>query len=57
MAVSPASLEPTGLLSSLQFAQQVIEMFRRTLSEGFRRRLLDRLTKIIAEIRKLDPSQ
>jgi hypothetical protein len=36
-------------------------MFRRTLPEGFSRRLLDRLTnrltKIIAEIRKLDPSQ
>jgi len=36
-------------------------MFRRTLPEGFSRRLLDRLAnrpiKIITEIRKLDPSQ
>jgi integrase len=61
LATSPASLDPTGILSSLQFAQHVIEMFRRTLPEGLSRRLLDRLTnrltKIIAEIRKLDPSQ
>ena len=61
LAASPASLDPTGILSSLQSAQHVIEMFRRTLPEGFSRRLLDRLTnrltKIIAEIRKLDPSQ
>jgi hypothetical protein len=61
LAASPASLDPTGILSSLQSAQHVIEMFRRTLPEGFSRRLLDRLTnrltKIIAEIRNLDPSQ
>jgi integrase len=61
LAASPASLDPTGILSSLQSAQHVIEMFRRTLPEGFSRRLLDRLTnrltKIIAEIRKLDPPQ
>ena len=61
LAASPASLDPTGILNSLQSAQHVIEMFRRTLPEGFSRRLLDRLTnrltKIIAEIRKLDPSQ
>ena len=61
LAASPASHDPTGILYSLQSAQHVIEMFRRTLPEGFSRRLLDRLTnrltKIIAEIRKLDPSQ
>jgi hypothetical protein len=61
LAASPASLDPAGILSSLQFAQRVIEMFRRTLPEGFSRclfdRLTNRLTKIIAEIRKLDPSQ
>jgi site-specific recombinase XerD len=61
LAASPDGLDPTGILSSLQSAQHVIEMFRRTLPEGFSRRLLDRLTnrltKIIAEIRKLDPSQ
>jgi len=36
-----------------------MEMFRRTLPEGFDRRLLDRLTnrltKIVAQIRKLNP--
>jgi integrase len=61
LAASSDSLDPTGVLNSLQSAQHVIEMFRRTLPEGFSRRLLDRLTnrltKIIAEIRKLDPSQ
>jgi hypothetical protein len=61
LAASPGSLDPKGILGSLQSAQHVIEMFRRTLPEGFSRRLLDRLTnrltKIIAEIRKFDPSQ
>jgi site-specific recombinase XerD len=60
-AASPDSLDPTGILNSLQSAQHVIEMFRRTLPEGFSRRLLDRLTnrltKIIAEIGRLDPSE
>jgi hypothetical protein len=50
-----------GILNSLQSAQHLLEMFRRTLPEGFSRRLLDRLVnrliKIITEIRKLDPSQ
>src|ERR1035437_2904474 len=41
LAASPASLDHTGILSSLQSAQHVIEMFRRTLPEGFSRRLLD----------------
>jgi integrase len=56
----PASLDPAGIRDSLQSAQHVMEMFRRTLPQGFSRSLLDRLanrlTKIIAEIRKLDPS-
>ena len=60
-AASPANLDPAGILNSLQSAQHVLEMFRRTLPEGFSRRLLDRLAnrliKIITEIRKLDPSQ
>jgi hypothetical protein len=54
-----ASLDPAGILHSLQSAQHVMEMFRRTLPEGFDRRLLDRLTnrltKIAAQIRKLNP--
>jgi integrase len=61
LAASPDNLDPAGILYSLQSAQHVLEMFRRTLPEGFSRRLLDRLTnrltKIIAEIRNLDPSQ
>jgi integrase len=61
LAASPANLDPAGILNSLQSAQHVLEMFRRTLPEGFSRRLLDRLAnrliKIITEIRKLDPSQ
>jgi site-specific recombinase XerD len=60
LAASPVSLDPAGILNSLQSAQHVLEMFRRTLPEGFSRRLLDRLAnrliKIIAEIRKLNPS-
>jgi hypothetical protein len=45
------------LLNSLLIAQHILEMFRRTLSQGPDRRLLDhlnnRLTKIISETRKL----
>ncbi len=48
----------TTISSSLQSAQHVMEMFRRTLPEGSDRRLLDRLanrlTKIAAQIRKLN---
>jgi site-specific recombinase XerD len=58
LAASTASLDPTGILNSLQSAQHVIEMFRRTLPEGPGRRLLSRLAnrliKIVAEIRNLD---
>jgi hypothetical protein len=61
LAASAANLDPAGILNSLQSAQHVLEMFRRTLPEGFSRCLLDRLanrlTKIIAEIRKLHPSE
>jgi hypothetical protein len=46
-----------GLVDSLQGAQHVLEMFRRTLPVGAARRCLDRLsnrlTKIAAEARKL----
>jgi site-specific recombinase XerD len=57
-AVSSTVLDPTVILSSLQSAQHVLEMFRRTLPEGASRRLLDRLSnrlvKISAVIRKLN---
>ena len=46
-----------GLIDSLLGAQQVLEMFRRTLPNGITRRRLDRLsnrlTKILSEARKL----
>ena len=46
-----------GLIDSLLAAQHVLEMFRRTLQNGTSRRHLDRLsnrlTKIVAEARKL----
>ena len=46
-----------GLLDSLDTAQHVLEMFRRSLPEGSARRLLDRvhnrLFKIAAELRTL----
>jgi integrase len=58
LTASPDNLDPAGILNSLRSAQHVLEMFRRTLPEGFSRRLLDRLinrlTKIIAEIARLD---
>jgi len=47
----------SGLLDSIQVAQHVLEMFRRTLPEGAHRRLLDRLanrlTKIASEARTI----
>src|ERR1022692_2214851 len=56
----PASVgqpNAVGLLDSLNVAQHVLEMFRRTLPQGPDRRLLDRLanrlTKIASEARKL----
>lgn len=49
----------TSLLDSLNVAQHVLEMFRRTLPQGPDRSLLDRLanrlTKIASEARKLEP--
>ncbi len=46
-----------GLIDSLLGAQHVLEMFRRTLTNGTSRRRLDRLsnrlTKILSEARKL----
>ena len=55
---SSATPDLSGLLGSLQVAQHVLEMFRRTLPSGPARRLLNRLanrlTKIAAEAGKLD---
>src|ERR1035438_3772210 len=49
-----------GLLDSLLTAQHVVEMYRRTLSEGPARRslerLVNRLSKILAQARKLETS-
>ena len=48
-----------GVLDSLLTAQHVVEMYRRALPDGSPRRLLDRfvnrLTKILSEVRKLQP--
>ena len=57
--ISPrAGLE--GVVDSLLFAQHAIEMFRRSLPDGPPRHRLDRLsnrlTKILSEIRKLNPA-
>src|SRR5215831_5862703 len=49
-----------GVVDSLLFAQHAIEMFRRSLPNGARKHRLDqlanRLTKILAETRKLNPA-
>jgi len=54
-AITRAGLD--GVVDSLQAAQHALEMFRRTLPVGAARRCLDRLsnrlTKIVAEARKL----
>jgi site-specific recombinase XerD len=56
-SASPPRPDLTSLIDSLKITQQVVEMFRRSLTEDSPRRLLDRvanrLTKILAEIRKL----
>jgi integrase len=60
---STIGLKPdlTSTLHALQVAQHVLEMFRRTLSDTSAAasqvldRLANRLTKIAAELRKLDP--
>jgi hypothetical protein len=49
-----------GVVDSLLFAQHAIEMFRRSLPDGAPKHRLDqlanRLTKILAETRKLKPA-
>jgi hypothetical protein len=50
-----------GVIDALFGAHHVLEMFRHTLPDGARRTCLDRLsnrlTKIIAEAKSLDPSE
>ena len=58
-AVSPrAGLD--GIVDSLLFAQHAIEMFRRSLPNGAPKnrlnQLANRLTKLLAETRKLNPA-
>jgi hypothetical protein len=54
----PPSADLLSLLDSLRTAQHVMEMFRRSVAETPRRRLLDRLAnrlvKIVAEAKKLN---
>jgi hypothetical protein len=49
-----------GVVDSILFAQHAIEMFRRSLPDGAPKHRLDqlanRLTKILAETRKLKPA-
>ena len=49
-----------SLLNSLDTARYVLDMFRRTLSQDHARQLLDRignrLTKMLAELRRIDPA-
>jgi integrase len=60
-SASPPRADLASLIDSLKAAQQVLEMFRRTLVEESARHLLDRLAnrlvKILAETRKLNPPQ
>ena len=59
---SPASFRADlpSLVNSLDTTRYVLEMFRRTLSEDHARRLLDRignrLTKVLAELRRIGPA-
>jgi integrase len=66
LAPVPRTASPTraadlsGLLDSLKVAQHILEMFRRTLADGPKRRLLDRLanrlTKMVSEAQTVDHS-
>ena len=57
LPTSPAA-DLSGLLASLFAAQHVLEMFRRTLLDGPKRHLLERLanrlTKITSEAQSID---
>ncbi len=56
-SASPPSADLTSLIESLRTTQHVLEMFRRSVAETSRRRLLDRLAnrlvKIASEAKKL----
>ncbi len=58
---SPPRADLSSLIDSLTAAQHVLEMYRRSVSDNFARRLLDRLAnrivKILTETRKLNPPQ
>jgi site-specific recombinase XerD len=60
-SVSSPRADLAGLIVSLETAQHVLEMFRRSLAEDSPRRLLARLArrlvKILADARKLNPPQ
>jgi hypothetical protein len=60
-SASPPRADLAGLMVSLETAQHVLEMFRRSLPEDSPRRLLARLArrlvKILADARKLNPPQ
>ena len=55
--LSPMRAGFAGLIDSLLTAQHVVEMYRRTLPHGSARhsldRIVNRLTKILTELRKL----
>jgi hypothetical protein len=57
-SASPPSADLLSLLDSLRTTQYVLEMFRRSVAETSRRRLLDRLAnrlvKIVTEAKKLN---
>src|SRR4051812_21648891 len=58
---SSTRADSSNLLDLLTVAQHVPEMYRRSLADNYARRLLDRvanrLTKFLAEIRKLNTPQ
>jgi integrase len=60
-SASPPRADLPSLIDSLEAAQHVLEMFRRSLAEDSPRRLLTRLArrlvKILADARKLNPPQ
>ena len=60
-SASPPRADLASLIDTLEAAQHVLEMFRRSLAEDSPRRLLARvarrLVKILADTRKLHPPQ
>ena len=58
---SPPRADLSSLIDSLMAAQHVLEMYRRSVADHSARRLLNRLAnrivKILAETRKLNPPQ